>query len=143
MFFNGKTQKKKNLSTFKCTFYTFKCNIYRGLIIIKSPPSLPHQDDIIYSPHSFIDACKHLKICEASRVVILACHGILSEDAAKEIQESTAIDEIIVTNTYPVPQEKLDACPKLKIMDISGVLAEAIRRTHNGESISYLFHTPM
>jgi len=40
-----------------------------------------------------------------------------------------------------MPESKKEQCSKLRIIDISGVLAEAIRRTHNGESISYLFHT--
>ena len=49
----------------------------------------------------------------------------------------------MVTNTYPIPEHKLRASTKLHMVDISGVLAEAIRRTHNGESISYLFHTAL
>ncbi len=46
-----------------------------------------------------------------------------------------------MTNSYPIPAEKLTKCPKLQVLDVSSVLAEAIRRTHNGESISYLFNT--
>ena len=48
---------------------------------------------------------------------------------------------MIVTNTYPIPHWKIMQTKKLHIIDISGVLAEAIRRTNNGESISYLFDT--
>ncbi|KAM6520619.1 ribose phosphate diphosphokinase subunit prs4 [Fusarium solani] len=36
--------------------------------------------------------------------------------------------------------DKIERCPKLKVIDVSGTLAEAIRRTHNGESVSYLFN---
>ena len=50
--------------------------------------------------------------------------------------------KVVVTNTYPIPEYKRRS-KKLCIIDISGVLAEAIRRTHNGESISYLFDTPV
>jgi ribose-phosphate pyrophosphokinase len=40
-------------------------------------------------------------------------------------------------------QGKLEACDKLEIVDVSPTLAEAIRRTHNGESVSFLFtHAP-
>ncbi|KAJ3215083.1 hypothetical protein HK099_006544 [Clydaea vesicula] len=98
-------------------------------------------DDIIDGTHSFLDACKHLKTCEASRVIILAVHGILSGDGLKEIQECEDVDEVITTNTYPMKESTKALSNKLTIMDISGVFAEAIRRTHNGESISYLFHT--
>jgi ribose-phosphate pyrophosphokinase len=52
------------------------------------------------------------------------------------------LEELVVTNTIP-HEEKKRQCPKLKSIDISATLAEAIRRTHNGESISYLFsHAP-
>jgi ribose-phosphate pyrophosphokinase len=100
-------------------------------------------DDMIDGTHSFLDACEHLKACEAARVVILAVHGILSGNACQDLQNSKFVDDVVVTNTYPVGQTKLKVCPKLKILCIAGVLAEAIRRTHNGESISYLFHTAM
>jgi ribose-phosphate pyrophosphokinase len=46
-----------------------------------------------------------------------------------------------VTNTYPIDEVHRAHSTKLEVIDISGVLAEAIRRTHNGESISYLFDT--
>lgn len=47
------------------------------------------------------------------------------------------------TNTCP-HEDKKAVCPKLKTIDIAPILAEAIRRTHNGESISYLFnHVPL
>ncbi|KAJ3295354.1 hypothetical protein HK104_002771 [Borealophlyctis nickersoniae] len=98
-------------------------------------------DDMIDGTHSFIDASEHLKRCEASKVYIIATHGILSGNALEEIDECDAVDEIIVTNTYPIAESKRKISKKLRVIDISGVLAEAIRRTHNGESISYLFHT--
>ena len=95
------------------------------------------QDDIIDDPHSFLDAARHLKLCEAAKIYIIATHGILSGDALKCIEDEDAITAVIVTNTYPLRHTSR----KLKVIDISGVIAEAIRRTHNGESISYLFHT--
>ncbi|KAJ3217152.1 hypothetical protein HDU67_008372 [Dinochytrium kinnereticum] len=96
-------------------------------------------DDVIDSTHSFLDTAEHLKRCEAKRVVLIATHGILSNDGLREIEECPAVDEIAITNTYPMKEEKREEASKLKVIDISGVLAEAIRRTHNGESISYLF----
>lgn len=45
----------------------------------------------------------------------------------------------MVTNSTPLG-DKIQRCPKLRVIDISRTLAEAIRRTHNGESVSYLFH---
>lgn len=48
---------------------------------------------------------------------------------------------IIVSNTVPLG-DKQERCDKIKTIDISPTLAEACRRTHNGESVSFLFsHT--
>ncbi|XP_011828814.1 PREDICTED: phosphoribosyl pyrophosphate synthase-associated protein 2 isoform X3 [Mandrillus leucophaeus] len=49
-----------------------------------------------------------------------------------------AIIVVVVTNTIPHEVQKLQ-CPKIKTVDISMILSEAIRRIHNGESMSYLF----
>ncbi|KAI8841566.1 phosphoribosyltransferase-like protein [Chytriomyces cf. hyalinus JEL632] len=96
-------------------------------------------DDIINDIHTFLDTAAHLKQCEAKKVTIVATHGILSREALMEIHECDAIDEVAITNSYPMDDELKNLTDKLKIIDVSGVLAEAIRRTHNGESISYLF----
>lgn len=97
-------------------------------------------DDLIDSVQSFIQTAEFLKNQGTAKdVYIVATHGILSGDALSEIQNCAHVKGLIVTNTYPIPQWKKDQTDKLSIIDISGVLAEAIRRTHNGESISYLF----
>jgi ribose-phosphate pyrophosphokinase len=98
-------------------------------------------DDIIDTVRNFIEAAEILQFCGAEKVHVVATHGILSGSALAEIEECDAIDEIIVTNTYPLPDWKRAQTTKLRVIDVSGVMAEAIRRTHNGESISYLFHT--
>ncbi|KAJ3258204.1 hypothetical protein HK103_004022 [Boothiomyces macroporosus] len=100
-------------------------------------------DDVIDGTHSFIDSCEHLKKCSAEKVYIVAVHGILSGNALKVIENCEAINGIIVTNSYPIPPEKKRMSTKLVQLDISGLLAEAIRRTHNGESMSFLFHHPL
>lgn len=64
-------------------------------------------------------------------------HGILSSNALEKITNST-LSQLVVTNTLP-QEEHLENCPKLKMLDISHVLAETIRRSHYGESVSYLF----
>lgn len=46
--------------------------------------------------------------------------------------------QVVVTNTVPHEVQKLQ-CSKIKTVDVSMILAEAIRRIHNGESMSYLF----
>lgn len=94
-------------------------------------------DDIIDDVEDFVAAAEILKERGAYKIYIMATHGLLSGDAPRLIEES-AIDEVVVTNSVPHEVQKLQ-CPKIKTVDVSMILAEAIRRIHNGESMAYLF----
>ncbi|MED6259976.1 Phosphoribosyl pyrophosphate synthase-associated protein 1 [Ilyodon furcidens] len=94
-------------------------------------------DDIIDDVGDFVAAAEILKERGAYKIYIMATHGLLSADAPRLIEES-AIDVVVVTNTVPHEVQKLQ-CPKIKTVDVSMILAEAIRRIHNGESMAYLF----
>jgi ribose-phosphate pyrophosphokinase len=63
------------------------------------------------------------------RLVVCAVRNPVNSHANQRLQ---------VTNTIPQTKNK-ENCPKLVIVDISPIIAESIRRTHNGESISLLF----
>ena len=54
---------------------------------------------------------------------------------AISIVENSVLEKLVVTNTIPLKKNS----KKFDTIDISATFAEAIRRTHNGESISYLF----
>lgn len=73
----------------------------------------------------------------AKKVLAIVTHGILSGNAVKNIQNSK-LDSVVCTNTVPF-EDKINQTNKLKQIDISPTLAEAIRRLHNGESVSFLF----
>ena len=94
-------------------------------------------DDMIDDVASFVAAAETLKERGAKKIYVLATHGLLSKDAPKLI-ESSPIDEVVVTNTVPHEIQKM-VCHKIKTIDVSILLAEAIRRMHNNESMSYLF----
>nr|DBA27862.1 TPA: hypothetical protein GDO54_008311 [Pyxicephalus adspersus] len=94
-------------------------------------------DDIIDEVESFVAAAEILKERGAYKIYVMATHGILSADAPNLIEDSS-IFEVVVTNTVPHEVQKLQ-CAKIKTVDISLILSEAIRRIHNGESMSYLF----
>ena len=94
-------------------------------------------DDIMDDVHSFVKAAQVLKDSGASKVYCMATHGILSKEAPVLIQES-CIDEVVVTNSVPHDTQKAKT-DKIKTVDISILLAEAIRRIHNKESMSHLF----
>lgn len=94
-------------------------------------------DDLIDDVQSFVAAAEVLKENGACKIYVLATHGLLSSDAPRLLEESP-IDEVVVTNTIPHEIQKLQ-CHKIKTIDISVLIAEAIRRIHNKESMSYLF----
>ncbi|XP_023346765.1 ribose-phosphate pyrophosphokinase 1 [Eurytemora carolleeae] len=79
------------------------------------------------------------KLVEAGAVKVYAIltHGIFSGSALNRINNS-CFEAVVVTNTMPM-EEHLRGSEKLRIIDISMMFAEAVRRTHNGESVSYLF----
>ncbi|KAJ1965882.1 ribose-phosphate pyrophosphokinase 1 [Dipsacomyces acuminosporus] len=97
-------------------------------------------DDMIDHPSSFLTAAEHLMVnCGARAVYIVAAHGLFSGSSLGEVEICPYVHKVIVTNTFPIPEELTSASTKLIQIDVAPVLAEAIRRNHNGESISYLF----
>ncbi len=86
-------------------------------------------DDIIDTAGSITEAAGILKKYGAKGVHALATHAILSGPAIKRINNSL-INEVIVTNTVEIPKEKLIS--KLKVISIAPLLAETIKRTHEG-----------
>ncbi|XP_077979395.1 phosphoribosyl pyrophosphate synthase-associated protein 2-like isoform X2 [Glandiceps talaboti] len=94
-------------------------------------------DDMIDDVEAFVAAADILKERGAYKIYAMATHGLLSSDAPKKLEES-AIDEVVVTNSVPHDLQKLQ-CRKIQTIDVSPIIAEAIRRIHHGESMSYLF----
>ncbi len=95
-------------------------------------------DDIISTASTLTLAAEELKKQGAKKIYAFASHGIFVEDALKKINESP-IDEVYITNTIRISQEKLSQCPKLKVLSIAPLIGEAIRRVHYKESLSELF----
>ncbi|KAF4584206.1 5-phospho-ribosyl-1-pyrophosphate synthetase [Ophiocordyceps camponoti-floridani] len=97
-------------------------------------------DDMIDKPGSWIAAAETVvKKGSAKKVYCIATHGVFGGDCLQQLQECECIDTIVVTNSFPISQETARSCSKLVILDLSSLLAEAIRRNHYGESISPLF----
>ncbi|XP_064818406.1 phosphoribosyl pyrophosphate synthase-associated protein 2-like isoform X1 [Oncorhynchus masou masou] len=95
-------------------------------------------DDIIDDAVGFVAAAEMLRERGAGPIIAMATHAILSADAPRILQES-AISQVVVTNTIPHSSQKLQCC-KIKTVDVSLILSEAVRRIHCGESMSCLFH---
>jgi len=95
-------------------------------------------DDMADTCGTLAKAAETVSTNGAKAVYAIVTHGILSGKAIETINAS-CLAGLVVTNTVPLG-DKIERCPKLKIIDVAGTLAEAIRRTHNGESVSYLFN---
>jgi ribose-phosphate pyrophosphokinase len=75
------------------------------------------------------------------RSVRVACtHGLFAADALKRLGEQPDVLEIVCTNTVPVPAGH--HTDKLRVLSVAPAFAEAVRRIHNGESVSALFDAP-
>lgn len=97
-------------------------------------------DDIIDKSGSWIAAAETaVKRGGATSVYCMATHGLFGNDSLQEMQACDEIDRIVVTNAFPIPEEKRRGVTKLVMLDVSYLLSEAIRRNHHGESISQLF----
>ena len=82
-------------------------------------------------------AANTLKQHGARAIYAVVSHGLLSETNFA-LLESLPIESLVVTNTIPQNQH-CDGLSKLHVIDVTPTIAESIRRTHNGESISLLF----
>lgn len=94
-------------------------------------------DDMVGEMQPYAQVADVLKENGAKKVYVIATHGVFSPDAPLVINRSR-IDEVIVSNSVPNKEQK-QVCSKIKTVDISLLLCEAIRRVHFGESMSYLY----
>jgi ribose-phosphate pyrophosphokinase len=93
-------------------------------------------DDIVATAGSLVEAAAALKKAGAKDIYATVTHPILSGPAIERISKSP-IKELIVTNTIPLDRKK--KLKDIKVLSIGPLLAEAIKRIHNEESVSCLF----
>jgi len=94
-------------------------------------------DDMVDTGGTLARAAYALVEKGAKEVYACCTHPVLSGRALEVILESP-IEEMIVTDTIPLKKEA-KACPKIRVLSISNLLAEAIRRIYENESVSCLF----
>lgn len=96
-------------------------------------------DDLADTCTTITRAAKLLKDTGASYVYCLVTHAVFSGDAIQKVLSSD-IDKLITTNSIPqVDNGRLLGADRFDVLDVSRIFAEAIRRIHNGESVSMLF----
>ncbi|RCU48834.1 MULTISPECIES: ribose-phosphate pyrophosphokinase [Corallincola] len=94
-------------------------------------------DDMIDTGGTLCKAAEALKSHGAKRVFAYATHPVFSGSAIDNIRDSV-IDEVVVTDTIPLHPD-MAKLPNVRQLTMSGLLAEAIRRVSNEESISAMF----
>lgn len=94
-------------------------------------------DDMIDTGGTLCKAAEALKEAGAKRVFAYATHPVFSGNAIANLT-SDALDEIVITDTIPLAPQ-IEALGKVRMLTTSAMLAEAIRRISNEESISAMF----
>ncbi len=94
-------------------------------------------DDIIDTAGTLCNAAQAVIAEGATEVSAAATHGVFSGKAIERISESP-LSKVIVSNTIPLG-EAGRKCDKVKVLSVSRLLGEAVKRIHHGDSISSLF----
>ena len=94
-------------------------------------------DDMVDTAGTLCGAAKALKKFGATKVIAYCTHPVLSGKAIANI-EGSVLDELVVADTIPLSQDAKD-CGIIRQLTLSKMLAEAIRRLSNEESLSAMF----
>lgn len=93
-------------------------------------------DDMISTASTLVNGANAIDKAGANSIIACATHPVFAGDACKRVMNSP-IQDVIVTNS--VPFDRMDMCSKVKVLDVSELMAEAIKRIHYNESVSTLF----
>lgn len=93
-------------------------------------------DDMISTAGSICGAASKVHESGAREIHIGATHGVLCGSAIERLK-AAPVTSIVVTDTIPLSADKM--IPKLKVLTVAPLLAEAIKRIHHDQSISALF----
>lgn len=93
-------------------------------------------DDMIDTAGSITEGAKALVQAGAAKVYVTATHGIFSPPAFERI-DSAPVEEVVVTNTVPVPEERRHG--KIRVLSVAPLIAHAVDNVFNDESVSELF----
>ncbi|GAA1654518.1 ribose-phosphate pyrophosphokinase [Kribbella alba] len=92
-------------------------------------------DDEIATGGSIIELLDRLKDLGCTEAAVATTHGLFAGQAVERLRSHPSITEVISTDTVPRPA----GFPELQVSSVSGLFAEAIKRIHDGESVSSLF----
>jgi ribose-phosphate pyrophosphokinase len=99
-------------------------------------------DDEIAKGSTVLEVLDRLRELGAATVRVACTHGLFASGALKRLGDQPDVLEIVCTNTVPIPAAE-GQTDKLTVLSVAPALAEAVRRIHNGESVSALFQAPL
>lgn len=94
-------------------------------------------DDIVDTAGTMAEVARALVQQGAKKVWACATHGVLSGPATKRIQDSP-LERLLITDTVPLDGKRSE-CPKIEVLTVASLLADAIKRIHQSDSVSNLF----
>jgi ribose-phosphate pyrophosphokinase len=94
-------------------------------------------DDEIATAGSIVELLHKLREHDVRRIRLACTHGLFTGPAIDRLKQQADVDEIVITNTVPLPPEK--QLPNIEVRSVAPLFAEAVRRIHLGESVSSLF----
>jgi ribose-phosphate pyrophosphokinase len=94
-------------------------------------------DDEIANGGTILELLDRLRERRVKNITIACTHGLFTGEAIPRLAAQPDIDEIVTTDTVPIPAEK--QLKNMRVLSVAPLLAEAIRRIHCGESVSGLF----
>jgi ribose-phosphate pyrophosphokinase len=93
-------------------------------------------DDLISTAGSICGAARLVRKAGARAVHVAATHGVLCGNAIRNIQDAP-IDQVVVTDSIALTKEQ--RIPKIQVLSVAPLLAEALKRIHHDQSISAMF----
>jgi ribose-phosphate pyrophosphokinase len=93
-------------------------------------------DDMISTAGSVVGAANIARINGAREIYACATHGVFCGEAVNRLRDAP-LKQIVVTDSIPLTPEK--HLPRIKVLSIAPLLADAIKRIHFNESVSRLF----
>jgi ribose-phosphate pyrophosphokinase len=94
-------------------------------------------DDLVATGGSLTEAIKALKEVGVDKVYAAVTHGVLSGPAIERFKKCKDLEELVITDSIPLSKAK--RIPKITQLTVAPLMAEAIKRIHNEQSISCLF----
>lgn len=94
-------------------------------------------DDEIANAGTIVEAIRVLRAEDVRHLSVVCTHGLFTGPAVERLNAIEEIEEIIATNTVPLPKDRRPA--RLKVLSVARIFGEVIRRNVRGESVGTLF----